>query len=119
MWSIYSRSKVADEAVKLANFTVKDPEGARALGVERGVPASAAIQQVVAADLDEMGKIVVDFVSHVSTRVGPIPPSPPKGAGEVQTLLRRISEQVGFGRLSPADGGKQYVSEAKAVLSRA
>ena len=28
-------------------------------------------------------------------------------------------EQVSFGRLSPADGGKQYVTEAKAILSRA
>jgi multiple sugar transport system substrate-binding protein len=95
------------------------PEGARILGVERGVPASSSIRQVVAGDLDEMGKLVVDFVAFVSSRVGPIPPAPPQGAGEVQNMLRRISEQVGFGRLSPADGGKQYVAEAKAILSRA
>ena len=66
-----------------------------------------------------MGKLVVDFISHVTPKVGPIPPAPPKGAGEIQTMLRRISEQVGFGRLSVADGGKQYVSEAQAILSRA
>ncbi len=119
MWSVYARSKVAEEAVKIANFMVKDPEGARILGVERGVPASAAIRQVVAADLDEKSKLVVDFLSFVSSRVGPIPPAPPQGAGEVQVLLRRVSEQVSFGRLSPADGGKQYVAEAKAILSRA
>jgi multiple sugar transport system substrate-binding protein len=34
-------------------------------------------------------------------------------------MLRRIAEQVGFGRVSVADGGKQYVSEAQAILSRA
>jgi multiple sugar transport system substrate-binding protein len=34
-------------------------------------------------------------------------------------MLRRISEQVSFGRLSPSEGGKQYVSEATAILSRA
>jgi multiple sugar transport system substrate-binding protein len=119
MWSVYSRSKVSDEVVKFANFTVKDPEGVRALGVERGVPASPAMREVVSADLDQMGKLVVDYIAHVSTKVGSIPPAPPKGAGEVQTMLRRISEQVSFGRLSPSEGGKQYVSEAAAILSRA
>jgi multiple sugar transport system substrate-binding protein len=119
MWSVYSRSKVADEAVKIANFTVKDSEATKILGVERGVPASPAVRENVAGDLDQMGKLVVDFISFVSNRVGPLPPAPPQGAGEVQVLLRRISEQVNFGRLSPAEGGKQYVSEARAILSRA
>jgi multiple sugar transport system substrate-binding protein len=119
MWSVYSRSKVPEEAVKIANFTVKDPEGAKILGVERGVPASPAIREVVGADLDDMGKKVVDFISFVTTRVGPLPPAPPQGAGEVQVMLRRVSEQVGFGKISPTEGGKQYVSEAKAILARA
>jgi multiple sugar transport system substrate-binding protein len=33
-------------------------------------------------------------------------------------MLRRVNEQVGFGRLSPTEGGKQFVAEAKAVLVR-
>lgn len=118
MWSIYARSKVAEPAVKFANFTVKDPAAAKILGVERGVPASAKIREAVSADLDDMGKLVVNFVAHVTPRVGPIPPAPPKGAGEIQAMLRRVAEQVSFGRLSPTDGGKQYVSEAQAILSR-
>jgi len=81
--------------------------------------ASPKIREAVSADLDAMGKLVVDFISHVTPKVGPIPPAPPKGAGEIQTMLRRIAEQVGFGRVSVADGGKQYVSEAQAILSRA
>ena len=119
MWSVYARTKVPEDAVKIASFTVKDPEATRILGVERGVPASAAVREVVSKDLDDMGKKVVDFISFVSTRVGPLPPAPPQGAGEVQTMLRRVSEQVSFGRISPAEGGKQYVSEAKAILARA
>jgi len=119
MWSVYSRSKVAEEAVKIANFTVKDPDGAKILGVERGVPASPKVREIVGAGLDDMGKLVVAFIGHVSSRVGPIPPTPPQGAGEVQVLLRRVAEQVGFGRLSPTEGGKQYVTEARSILSRA
>jgi pectin-derived oligosaccharide transport system substrate-binding protein len=32
--------------------------------------------------------------------------------------LRRVNEQVGFGKLSVADGAKQFVTEAKAILAR-
>jgi multiple sugar transport system substrate-binding protein len=32
--------------------------------------------------------------------------------------LHRVNEQVGFGRMSPTEGGKQFVGEAKAVLLR-
>jgi multiple sugar transport system substrate-binding protein len=118
MWSVYARSKVAEEAVKVANFTVKDAEATRILGVERGVPASPAVQKAVLADLDEMGRRVVDFIGFVSSHVGPLPPTPPQGAGEIEDMLRRVNEQVGFGRLTPAEGGKQFVAEAKAVLVR-
>ena len=30
------------------------------------------------------------------------PPAPPRGACEIQILLQRVNEQVGFGRLTPA-----------------
>jgi multiple sugar transport system substrate-binding protein len=118
MWSVYARSKAKEEAVKFANFTVKDPEGAKAMGAERGAPASPDIQKAVAGSLDEIGRTAVEFVAMVSDRVGLLPPAPPKGGGEIQTLLRRIGEQVGFGRLTPAEGGKKYVSDAKLILAR-
>ena len=118
MWSVYGRSKFPEEAVKLARFTVKDPEGARILGVERGVPASPETRGLVLADLDATSRRIVDFISFVSGHVGPLPPTPPQGAGEVEDLLHRVNEQVGFGRLSPTEGAKQFVGEAKAVLLR-
>jgi multiple sugar transport system substrate-binding protein len=104
--------------VKFANFTVKDPEGARVLGVERGVPASPSTRQAVSDQLDEMSKEVVDFIAEVSQRVGSIPPAPPQGAGEIQVLLRRVNEQVGFGRASASAASKQYIAEANTILSR-
>jgi multiple sugar transport system substrate-binding protein len=61
---------------------------------------------------------MVDYISLISDKVGPLPPPPPRGAGEIQSVLRRVNEQVGFGRLTPADGAKQFVTEASAVLAR-
>lgn len=118
MWSVYSRTKMPEDVVKLASFTVADPEGARLLGVERGVPAIPKIRELVSGDLDDLGKMVVAYVADVSPKVGPIPPAPPQGAGEVMILLNRINEQVGFGRTPVGEAAKQYVSEAKAILAR-
>jgi multiple sugar transport system substrate-binding protein len=61
---------------------------------------------------------VVDFIAEVSQRVGSIPPAPPQGAGEIQVLLRRVNEQVGFGRASASAASKQYIAEANTILSR-
>jgi multiple sugar transport system substrate-binding protein len=47
-----------------------------------------------------------------------VPPPPPKGAGEITLLLRRVSEQVGFKRLKAPQAAQQFMAEAADILSR-
>ena len=118
LWSVSAQSKQPEAAVKLVNFFVADLEAGKLLGVERGVPPSSAVRNAVTPTLDELGRAMADYITLISDKVGPLPPPPPRGAGEIQTVLRRVNEQVGFGRLSPADGAKQFVAEATAILAR-
>jgi pectin-derived oligosaccharide transport system substrate-binding protein len=118
MWSVSAQSKQQEAAVKLVSFFVADIEAGKLLGVERGVPPSAAVRSTVAPTLDELGRAMADYITLISDKVGPLPPPPPRGAGEIQTVLQRVNEQVGFGRLTPADGAKQFIVEATAVLAR-
>jgi multiple sugar transport system substrate-binding protein len=118
MWSVSAQSKQQEAAVKVVSFFVADTEAGKLLGVERGVPPSAAVRETVAPMLDELGRAMADYITLISDKVGPLPPPPPRGAGEIATLLRRVNEQVGFGRLTPADGAKQFVAESSAVLAR-
>jgi multiple sugar transport system substrate-binding protein len=118
MWSVSAQSKQPEAAVKLVSFFVADIEAGKLLGVERGVPPSAAVRATVAPTLDELGRAMADYITLISEKVGPLPPPPPRGAGEIQTVLRRVNELVGFGKLSPADGAKQFVAESTAVLAR-
>ncbi|MFO1146890.1 MAG: ABC transporter substrate-binding protein [Alsobacter sp.] len=118
LWSVAATTKQAEDTTRLANFFVADPEGAKAIGVERGVPASAAIRAAIAPELDELGKMMVDYISFVSDKVGALPPPPPKGAGEIAFLLKRVNEEVGFGKSKPAEGGKTFVAEAQSILAR-
>jgi multiple sugar transport system substrate-binding protein len=118
MWSVSAQSKQAEAAVQLVSYFVSDPEAGKLLGVERGVPPSSAIRNQLTPTLDDLGRGMADYISLISDKVGPLPPPPPRGAGEIQSVLRRVNEQVGFGRLTPADGAKQFVTEASAVLAR-
>ncbi|MBI1779414.1 MAG: carbohydrate ABC transporter substrate-binding protein [Proteobacteria bacterium] len=118
MWSVYARSKLPEEAVKIVNFFVEDKEAAKVLKVERGVPASARIREQIAPDLDELDRESVKYVALVSERVGPLPLPPPNGAGEIAQTLKRVNEEVGFGRLAPAAAGKQFTTEASSILAR-
>ena len=118
LWSVAASAKQPKAAVEVVDFYMNDKDADLVLGVERGVPASAAMRQAVEPTLDELGKAQTQYVSFVPDKVGALPPPPPAGAGEVAMLLRRVNEQVGFGKLSVADGAKQFVAEAKAILAR-
>jgi multiple sugar transport system substrate-binding protein len=118
MWSIYARSKLPEEAARIVNFFVEDPEAAKVLKVERGVPASTAIRAMVAPELPELDRESLTYISLVSERVGPLPAPPPNGAGEVAQTLRRINEEVGFGRVTASAAGKQFAEEAKSIIAR-
>ena len=61
---------------------------------------------------------MVDYISLMTDKVGALPPPPPKGAGEIEALLRRVSEEIAFGKVKIADGSKKLVAEAEDILSR-
>jgi multiple sugar transport system substrate-binding protein len=61
---------------------------------------------------------MAQYVAFISDKVGPLPAPPPTGAGEIQSVLRRVNEQIGFGRQSVADGARQFMAEAAAILAR-
>jgi multiple sugar transport system substrate-binding protein len=118
LWSVAAKTKNPKAAVEVLDFYATDAEANVILGVERGVPASAAMRKAVEPTLDELGQVMVQYVSFVTDKVGPLPAPPPAGAGEVQNLLRRINEQIGFGKSSVGEGASQFVTEAKAILAR-
>src|SRR5262249_8481431 len=118
MWSVYARTKLPEEAVRVVNFFVKDEQAIRVLKVERGVPASSAMRKLIAPELGALDRESVDYVSLITDKVGPLPPPPPNGAGEIQQVLRRVNEEVGFARLTAAAAGKQFVTEARSILAR-
>ena len=119
LMSISSKTKNPQEAAKLIQFMVNEAEGVKALGIERGVPGASASQAMIAGDLDALGKAQVDYVAAVSKIAVPLPPPPPKGAGEIEKLLLRVADSVAFGKSGVSDGAKQFFTDATNILARA
>jgi multiple sugar transport system substrate-binding protein len=119
MLSVSTNSKNPELAAKLINFWVKDPLAVRVLGVERGIPPSPASREVAKETLNDLGKAVAAYVAFVSDKVGALPPPPPKGAGEIEVMLRKTNELVGFGQMTAMEAAKRHVEDAIAILARA
>jgi multiple sugar transport system substrate-binding protein len=107
------------EAAKVINFLTTDPEAGNILQVERGVPPSARMRGAILAQLDEMAKAQVEFISLIADQVSPIPPPPPKGAGENEQLIRRVYEKVSLGQSTVPAAATEFHTEAARVLERA
>lgn len=116
--SVANGSAGIEQAVGFINFLVAEPEGIDILGVERGVPASESMRNALSSKLDEVSKIMVDYIAEITPGVGDLPPAPPPGAGEFAFVLKRTAEEVGFGKISPEEGGDRLVKESETVIKR-
>lgn len=120
MWTLANTSTLKTEAVDLINFFTHDLEAASVLGLERGIPPSAAAREHITPQLTELEKMQLDYFAGLGDLLGEIPPPPPAAAGEIDSsLLRTISQEISFGARTPEDGGKALISGAKDILNRA
>lgn len=119
-FSVGGTSANKEAAAEFLNFFISNPDAAKILGVERGIPCLPETRDVVAPTLDEQNQIALNFVANLGDLLGPLPPPPPASAGEIDiSLLRTIGQEVSFGARTPEDAGPYFVSEATAILERA
>jgi multiple sugar transport system substrate-binding protein len=119
-FSVGGTSRNKQEAAEFISFFVNDIEAANILSIERGIPCSAAVREAIAPTLDEQNQVSLNFVSNLGPLLGPLPPSPPAAAGEIDlSLLRTLSQEVAFGQRSPEEAGPFFVEQANEILSRA
>jgi multiple sugar transport system substrate-binding protein len=117
-FSVSSQSQNPEAAAAYISFFVNDPGASEILDVERGVPESASVREQLAPKLDDTGRAAVEYIGGLGDLAGPLPPPPPLGAGEIDKMLIRVSEEVAFGQHTPESGADAFVAEAQSILSR-
>ena len=116
--SMAATTEQQEEAAKLMNFFLTDPEANDILQIERGVTGDASIRERLTANLGEVETAIVEYLNVVATDVGPLPPPPPKNAGEVDRAMRPAWESVAFGKASIEEAAKDFYAKAEATLAR-
>ena len=117
--TIASTSQQPQAAADFIRWTVTDPQAVQILGVERGVPGSEAARALLQDDLSREGRMMVDYMQELSANPAALPPPPPKGAGEIETLLKRLYPQIGFGKIDTKTAAGQFYDQATSIRARA
>ncbi|MFI2434210.1 ABC transporter substrate-binding protein [Streptomyces sp. NPDC018693] len=116
MLSASKRTKHPKEVAQFINFMVHDPEVAKIMGYDRGVPATQA-QFDAFTPTDPVNKAIAEYEQSLvdSGVLEPITPHP-NGADICESAFLRIGEEVGLGSRSVGDAVKQFFSESKTAL---
>lgn len=116
-WSIFKGSKHADVAADFINFFVNDPEAAKILGTERGLPPNTELRKQVAETItDPNMKASFAFEEAITPRFGTAPPPPPKGHSKIKSALTTAAESVQFKKDTPETAAQKFFADANTAL---
>ncbi|MDG6107645.1 sugar ABC transporter substrate-binding protein [Dactylosporangium aurantiacum] len=116
-WSVSSRSKHPAEAALFVDFLANSPEAADVLQTDRGVPANTKIRQSITAKLADTDKAAADYLSQI--KVGEPPRVTPKGASDIEKILKRHTEDVLFARRTPQQSADAFIKELQSEIDAA
>lgn len=116
MLSASKRTQHPKEVAQFIDFMVHDPEVAKIMGYDRGVPATQA-QYDAFKPTDEVNKAIAAYEESL-VKAGvlePITPHP-NGADICEAAFLRIGEELGLGKRSVDEAVKQFFTESKTAL---
>ncbi|WP_155060427.1 ABC transporter substrate-binding protein [Streptomyces blattellae] len=116
MLSASRRTEHPKEVAQFIDFMVHDPEVAKIMGYDRGVPATQA-QYDAFKPTDEVNKAIAAYEESLVEAgvLEPITPHP-NGADICEAAFLRIGEEVGLGSRSVDDAVKQFFNESETAL---
>ncbi len=105
-------------AAKLINFFITNEGANDILLIERGVPGDASVRKHILANLTPTEAKIIDYLNIVATSVSPLPPPPPKGAGEISRNTQPVWESIAFKQKSVEQASKEFYDFCKQTLER-
>ena len=114
-----AKTNYPDEVVKFLSFIQNDPDCAKTLSVDRGVPVNTEMQELLKPELSELDTIGSDFVEYTLETMSPIDPPYPAGYAEVEKKLTTTSQTIAYGQMSIPDAVDQFIEEANQILENA
>lgn len=97
----YAKTKYQKEVAMLMNYWINDPDAAKILGNDRGVPVTAPMRELLKKDASPVDQVIYDYTSRVSeaTNKEPVKVSyNPPGFTEYSKLADTTVQEVWFGK---------------------
>jgi pectin-derived oligosaccharide transport system substrate-binding protein len=116
-WSISSRSKHPAEAALFVDFLANSDKAAKVFLTDRGFPANKKIETAISGQLSGPDADVAKYLHGLTPGQAPVPT--PKGASNIEAILKRHTEQVLFGRMTPAKAATSFIAELQAEIDAA
>jgi multiple sugar transport system substrate-binding protein len=116
MLSGSKRTKHPEEVAQFIDFMVHDPEVAKVMGFDRGVPATTAQYEAFKPSDPVAQQIAAYEKQLVDTRVLETITPHPAGADVCEAAFLRLAEEMALGKRSVGDAVKQYFTECATAL---
>ncbi|MFF5252010.1 ABC transporter substrate-binding protein [Streptomyces leeuwenhoekii] len=117
MLSASKRTRHPKEVAQFIHFMVHDPEVAKIMGYDRGVPATQA-QYDAYQPTDPVNKAIAAYEESL-VKAGVLEPITPHpgGADICESAFLRIAEEMALGKRSVDEAVKQFFTESKTALA--
>ncbi|GGF71933.1 ABC transporter ATP-binding protein [Paenibacillus albidus] len=115
----YAKTEHPKEVATLMNYWVNDPDAARILGSDRGVPVTSKMRELLMLDASAQEQIVYDYTNRVSeaTLKEPFAVSyNPPNFTEFSKLAETAVQEIGFGQKSVEQGVADFYNGALQIF---
>jgi multiple sugar transport system substrate-binding protein len=113
-------SQLKKNTAIVMDWFVNSPESAKILGLISGPPASnaqlAAVKEL--PDLDRLDKNVLDY-AEAALAVAKTAPPASRADNELRDLMKKVNEDVGFGRSTAKKAAEDFVNLGNNAIRRA
>ena len=118
-WSIGAQTKYPSQAGGIINYFLNSTKAAKLQLAERAVPVNEKVLAVVKPLLTETDQLGVQYLQDIKSEIKWVPPVPPKGTSTAAAVAQRHTQDVIFGRATPAAAAAAFTTELKGLMAAA
>ncbi|AJY46534.1 ABC transporter substrate-binding protein [Martelella endophytica] len=115
-WVVPTRSKRIEEGAKVIDFLLNDEEAIKTLGLTLGGPASQKATDILLENSEGANIKVLNYLTDVRKNAPKQTPRWIGGHGELEQLLSRQNQSVGFGQATPEKAAGDFINQSKMIL---
>lgn len=119
MFSIWKGSRNKEAAAKFISYFVNDTQANLILKGERGVPIMKPVRDALSASITPETKAVYDYLEQIGKEAAMQITLNSPVQTDIKDIYKNLSEEVVFGKASPAEAAAKLRVETEKILKRA